>query len=194
MRPATSGVATMESVSYSLQHFLEPTSLLGAMVYGVIFLGGAFFIAQLISVSLKRSRKFFSDTREAIFISQLLRATIYVVAFILYAHLIPALRSLGTALLTGASVVSIIVGLASQSSIGNIIAGFSIFLFRRFHIGDRLQVSTPKGLVTGTIEELTLGCTTLRSSDKEEVVIPNNLMINSIIIRISSKGDEDRSL
>jgi small-conductance mechanosensitive channel len=181
----------MEFAHNDLLHFIDPTSLHGALVYGIIFFGLALFAARLVRVSLKRSRKFFPDTTEAIFVSQLLQVIVYVVALILYAHLIPALRSLGTALLTGASVVSLIVGLASQSSIGNLIAGFSIFLFRRFNIGDRLQINTPKGMASGTVEAMTLGYTTLRTAENEEIMVPNNMMINSIIIRISPKGHED---
>ncbi len=182
---------TMEFARNDLLRFVDPTSLHGALAYGIVFFGVAFFAARLVRVSLKRSRKFFPDTTEAIFVSQLLQAIVYVVALILYAHLIPALRSLGTALLTGASVVSLIVGLASQTSIGNLIAGFSIFLFRRFTIGDRLQINTPKGMVTGTVEAMTLGYTTLRTDENEEIMVPNNMMINSVVIRISPKEHED---
>ncbi len=181
----------MEFARNDLLRFIDPTTLHGALVYGIIFLGLALFVARLVRISLKRSRRFFPDTTEAIFVSQLLQVIVYVVALILYAHLIPALRSLGTALLTGASVVSLIVGLASQTSIGNLIAGFSIFLFRRFNIGDRLQINTPRGMVTGTVEAMTLGYTTLRTAENEEIMVPNNMMINSVVIRILPKEHED---
>ncbi len=184
-------MTTMEFARNDLLQFIDPTSLHGAVVYAIIFFGLAIFTTRLIRLSLKRSRKFFPDTTEAVFVSQLLKVIVYVVALILYAHLVPALRSLGTALLTGASVVSLVVGLASQSSIGNLIAGFAIFLFRRFNIGDRLQINTPKGMATGTVEAMTLGYTTLRTAENEEIMVPNNMMINSIIIRISTKGHED---
>src|SRR5208283_5125577 len=108
-----------------------------------------------------------------------------------YANLIPALRSLGTALLTGASVASVIVGLASQSSLGNLIAGFSIFLFPRYHAGDHLQLNTPKGLATGTVEALTQAYTTLRTSENEEILVPNTVMVNSIIIRLPPMEHEE---
>jgi small-conductance mechanosensitive channel len=174
-----------------LPNFFDPSSLLGALVYAVLFFGLALFAARIVRKSLKRATKFFPDTAEAIFATQLLQVIVFLVAIILYAHLIPALRSLGTALLTGASVASVIVGLASQSSIGNLIAGFSIFLFQRFHVGDQLQLNTPKGLTTGTVEALTLGYTTLRTSDNDEILVPNSVMANSIIIRIPPMGHEE---
>jgi len=174
----------MEFFRDHLTHFFDPSSLIGALVYAVFFFGLALSAARIVRISLKRATKFFPDTAEAIFVSQLLRVLVFLVVFILYAHLIPALRSLGTALLTGASVASVIVGIASQSSIGNLIGGFSIFLFQRFHVGDRLQLNTPKGLVTGTVEMLTLGYTTLRTSENEEIMVPNNVMANSVMIRL----------
>jgi len=173
-----------------LPNFFDPSSLLGSVVYAIFFFGLALFIARIVRISLKRATKFFPDTAEAIFAAQLLQVIVFLMAFILYAHLIPALRSLGTALLTGASVASLVVGLASQSSIGNLIAGFSIFLFQRFHVGDHLQLNTPKGLTTGKVESLTLGYTTLRNSENEEILVPNNLMANSIIIRLPPMGHE----
>jgi small conductance mechanosensitive channel len=50
-------------------------------------------------------------------------AMIWVIILILYAHLIPVLRSMGTALLAGASVASVVIGLAAQSTLGNLVAG-----------------------------------------------------------------------
>jgi small-conductance mechanosensitive channel len=174
-----------------LPHFFDPSSLFGALVYAVIFFGLALFAARIVRISFKRGMKFFPDTAEATFVAQLLQVVVFLIAIILYAHVIPALRSLGTALLTGASVATVIVGLASQSSLGNLIAGFSIFLFHRYHVGDHLQLSTPKGVATGTVEALTLGYTTLRTAENEEILVPNSVMANSIIIRLPPMGREE---
>lgn len=58
------------------------------------------------------------------------------ILLILYAHLIPVLRSMGTALLAGASVASVVIGLAAQSTLGNLVAGVSITIYRPFRLGD----------------------------------------------------------
>jgi small conductance mechanosensitive channel len=178
-------------LSNHLLHYYDPSTLLGALVYAVIFLGLALFAARIVRISLKRATKFIPDTAEAIFVAQLIQVIVFLVAFILYAHLIPVLRSLGTALLTGASVASVVVGLASQSSQGNMIAGLSIFLFQRFRVGDHIQLNTPKGLATGTVEALALGYATLRTYENEEILVPNNVMVNSVIIRLPPKGHKE---
>ena len=71
------------------------------------------------------------------FVTQLSQALIYLGATVLYAHLVPVLPQLGTALLTGVSVASVVIGLAAQNTLGNVIAGFSLLLYRPFRIGDR---------------------------------------------------------
>ena len=57
----------------------------------------------------------------------------------------------GTALLAGVSVASIVVGLAAQNTLSNLVAGFSLLLYRPFHIGDRVQLGTPRGASIGTV-------------------------------------------
>jgi small-conductance mechanosensitive channel len=69
----------------------------------------------------------------------------FAVAFILYLHFIPPLQAFATALLAGVSVVSIVLGLAAQNTLGNLIAGFSLVLYHPFHVGDVVQLNTPKG-------------------------------------------------
>ena len=77
-------------------------------------------------------------------------ALIWVVLLILYAHLIPVLRSMGTALLAGASVASVVLGLAAQSTLGNLVAGVSLTIYRLFRLGDTLRVAAPTGTEAAT--------------------------------------------
>jgi small-conductance mechanosensitive channel len=102
---------------------------------------------------------------------------------ILFAHLIPELRSLGTALLTGASVASILVGLAAQSTLGNLIAGLALLLYRPFQIGDTVQLTVPAGVQTGKIEDITLGYIVIKTPENHEIVVPNSVMASQAIIK-----------
>jgi small-conductance mechanosensitive channel len=105
---------------------------------------------------------------------------------ILYAHLIPVLRSLGTALLTGASIASVVIGLAAQSTLGNLVAGVAITLYRPFRLGDRLQVAAPTGTEVGSVESISLGYTTLRTDDGRLVVVPNSVAASQVAINLSA--------
>jgi small conductance mechanosensitive channel len=96
--------------------FVKPDSVLGAVAYLMIFL----VIAMLLSrahrsgVHAAMTRKGHADLTTISFLQQFSSALIWVIAIILYAHLIPVLRSMGTALLAGASVASIVLGLAAR--------------------------------------------------------------------------------
>lgn len=164
---------------------LNPRTLPGALFYAVVFLAAALFIGRLARLFARRSAKHFSDVTALSFVAQLLQVVVFLIAIILYAHLIPALRAVGTALLAGVSVVSIVVGLAAQNTLGNLIAGLSLLLYRPFHIGDRVQLNTPKGVETGTVSGLSLGYTILRNAEEQEIIVPNSVMVSQVIIRMA---------
>ena len=50
----------------------------------------------------------------------------------------------------------------------------ALLLYQPFRLADRLVVSTPKGVVTGTITSLTLGYTLLETAAAEEVSCPTS--------------------
>jgi small conductance mechanosensitive channel len=143
-----------------------------------------------VSRLLERDRHGMIDRTIASFLSQLGQVSIYLVALIIYAHLVPALRSLGTALLTGVSVASIVIGLAAQSTLGNLIAGISLLLYRPFRLGDQIQVNAPGGKETGVIERLTLGYTVLRTGDKRQIVVPNSTMASQVTINLAAQDPQ----
>jgi small-conductance mechanosensitive channel len=120
------------------------------------------------------------------FLAKLTRYAVYVFAFAAYAHFIPAMSGLGTASLASISVISVIVGFAAQNTLGNLIAGISLLLYRPFKLGDRLQVNAPTGLETGTVESLTLGYTLLKTDDNRRVVVPNSLMASQTNINLTA--------
>src|SRR5262249_54928238 len=119
------------------------------------------------------------------FLTQLSQALVYISSLVLYAHLVPVLRQVGTALLTGVSIASVVIGLAAQNTLGNVIAGFSLLLYRPFRIGDRLQVASPSGLATGTVESLSLGYTMIRTEDGRKVIVPNSTMATQVTVNLN---------
>jgi small-conductance mechanosensitive channel len=167
---------------------LDPSTVAGALLYAVFFLVLALLIARLVRVSISRSARHLPKTTAINFVSQLLQIGVFLAAIILYAQLVPALRSFGTAILAGAGVASVIIGLAAQSTLGNLIAGLSLIIYHPFQVGDKVQLTTPKGLETGTIQALTLGHTIL-SSDGEEIIVPNGVMAGAVIIKLKEKAE-----
>jgi small conductance mechanosensitive channel len=172
---------------HDLLKYLKPDTLIGALAYLVIFI----LVAQLLSRTLRAAvhaamtRKGHLDRTTISFLQQMGSAMIWVIFLILYAHLIPVLRSMGTALLAGASVASVVIGLAAQSTLGNLVAGVSITIYRPFRLGDTLQVTAPTGTEIGVVELISLGYTTLRAQDGHLIVLPNSIAASQVSINLS---------
>lgn len=175
---------------HSILQVLNPAMLPGALLYAVLFAILAIVGTRLVRLLARRGAKHFPDPTATTFLAQFMQVAVIVVAVILYAHLVPALRAVGSALLTGASVLSIVLGLAAQNTLANLIAGLALLLYHPFHLGDQLQVSTPKGVVTGTITSLTLGYTILNTQTAEEIVVPNSVMATAVIIRTTAPAQQ----
>ena len=171
------------------QNFFNPNTLEGALVYLALFLSVALLIARIVKAlftgALKHDTHDLIDRTAATFFVQLSRVVIYVVALVLYTHLIPALHTMGTALLTGASVSAIVIGLAAQNTLGNFVAGLSLLLYRPLEVGDKVQITAPTGLETGTVRSVTLGYTILQTMDNRHVVVPNSLMANQVTVNLT---------
>jgi small conductance mechanosensitive channel len=168
--------------------FLKPDTLLGALVYLIIFLVAALVLSRALRaiVHAAMTRQGHIDRTTISFMQQFGTALIWVFVLILYAHLIPVLRSMGTALLAGASIASVVIGLAAQSTLGNLVAGISITIYRPFRLGDTLQIAAPTGTEIGVVDNISLGYTSLRTPDGRLVVIPNALAASQVSINLSS--------
>lgn len=172
-----------------MRDLLDPSSLVGALIYAVLFLVAAAVVARAIRTSVGRllahSDHVLVDRTGIEFATQLSQVLVYLCASVLYAHLVPVLRQLGTALLAGVSVASVVIGLAAQNTLGNVIAGFALLLYRPFRIGDRVQVAAPSGLITGRVETLSLGYTTIRADDGRKVIVPNSTMATQVTVNVN---------
>ena len=172
----------------ALEKFRKPDSFATAAFYAVVvglvaWLTGGFLRVALHRVLEKRGESV--DQTAVRFLGQLVRVGVWVFAFVSYAQVFPALHGLGTAWLTSAGVAAVVVGMAAQNTLGNLIAGVSLVLYRPFHLGDQLQVSVPGGVETGIVENISLGYTILRTADERRLVIPNNLMASQTIVNLS---------
>jgi small-conductance mechanosensitive channel len=165
---------------------LNPRSISGAALLGAVFFALSSLVVISIRVGARRLGRHLSDVTALEFVSALAQLLAYLVGFVLYAHLIPELRALGTALLTGVSVVSVVVGLAAQATLGNLVAGFSLVLYRQIRVGDTIRLSSPLGVITARVATITLGFTVLLDDEKHQVIVPNSVMMTSTIIRVGS--------
>lgn len=173
---------------------IDPKTFFGAILLAVVFFFFAWLFGRASHLAIQRLLANDSHNRldrtAVKFLAQLARFGVYIFAFISYAHLVPALAGLGTAWLASVGVVSVIIGLAAQNTLGNLIAGISLLLYRPFKVGDLLQVTAPTGLETGVVESLNLGYTLLNTDDHRRVVVPNSIMASQTAINLT--GEDSR--
>ena len=176
--------------AHHLLSFIRPDTLIGALAYLVIFVCAALILSRILrsAVHAAMTRSGHVDRTTLSFLKQMASALIWVVMVILYAHLIPVLKSMGTALLAGASVASVVIGLAAQSTLGNLVAGVAITIYRPFRLGDTLQVAAPTGTEVGVVELISLGYTTLRAPAGHLVVVPNSLAASQVTINLNTNA------
>ena len=168
----------------------DPSTLQGGFLFAVFFAFLAWIVGRMLRLAVQRmlahDKHEHLDLMAVKFLAKLTRYAVYVFAFVAYAHFIPALSGLGGASLTSIGMISLIVGFAAQNTLGNLIAGISLLLYRPFKLGDRLQVVAPTGLETGIVESLTLGYTWLKTDDNRRVVVPNSLMASQTNINLTA--------
>ena len=104
-----------------------------------------------------------------------------VVALTFFIATIVALEQLGvplTTLVAPATVIGIGLGFGAQQMVGDLLAGFFLFAERQYAFGDVIRLSVPGSAqsVTGTVEEITLRVTKLRTAQGELVIVPNSAM------------------
>ncbi|WP_223805314.1 mechanosensitive ion channel family protein [Tsuneonella flava] len=173
-----------------LTDYFNPSHFWGAFALGMIFL----LFGLALSWSLRRALVTLidHDPKERIdrmtvgFIQHLTTFIMWVILALLFCHAVPSLNKLTTSLLAGVSIVSVVIGFAAQSTLGNLVSGISLVIYKPFRRGDRLQLTTPTGVETGIVEDLSLGYTVLRTFDNRRIVLSNGTIANQVMINLSS--------
>lgn len=109
---------------------------------------------------------------------------IYLIALLLILQLIYNINV--TQLVVASSVVALILGYATQSSLSNIFAGITLNIARNVEIGNWIEVEITSGeFIAGHVESLDWRCVTLKSYEETLVVIPNSVLAEKIFVNYS---------
>jgi small-conductance mechanosensitive channel len=90
---------------------------------------------------------------------------------------IPQVRAVAGGLLASSAVLGLIIGFASQRTLGNFVAGLMIAFTQPLRLGDWVEV----GGVEGSVEEIGLMYTFIRTEDNARLVIPNEKLASDTI-------------
>ena len=105
---------------------------------------------------------------------------------IIFSGVLVALSYFGvnlTAALAGLGVGGIAVALAAQKTLENVIGGVSLIFDKAVRVGDMLKV----GDTVGTVEEITLRSTRIRTPDRTVVSVPNGQIASLSVETLSAR-------
>jgi small-conductance mechanosensitive channel len=99
---------------------------------------------------------------------------------------IPQVRAVAGGLLASSAVVGIVVGFASQRTLGNFVAGLLIAFTQPLRLGDEVVIDGMRGVV----EEIGLIYTFVRTDDDDRLVIPNETLASDTILNSTIRSRE----
>ena len=143
----------------------------------VVVLTGTALLARVIDRRIARREL----SSEAITRYRVLRrsitAVILVVGILSALLVIPQVRAVAGGLLASSAVVGIVVGFASQRTLGNFVAGLLIAFTQPLRLGDTVTIVDAPGVV----EEIGLIYTFVRLDNGDRLVIPNEKLASDTI-------------
>ena len=103
-----------------------------------------------------------------------LTAAIWLVAGGIALSTIPGAQAAGTSLLASAGLVSVVVGVAAQSVLGNVFAGLQLAFNGLVRVGDMVTVQAQGQQKTGRIDQITLTAVVIKEGDERQLVMPSS--------------------
>ena len=145
----------------------------------VIFFVGKWIVGMVVKGMMKAMQKGDLDITLRRFISNLARTLLMLFV------IIAAINALGVqtaSLIALVGAAGLAVGLALQGSLANFAAGVLIVLFRPYKVGDWIE----GGGVSGSVEEVQILTTVLKTGDNKRVIIPNSQIMGTTITNYSA--------
>ena len=179
----------MEEGMVFLDRFLSHDKLEQLIIIGIKILLIYILLAAIVYLErrlfkrvIARREKQSIDKTNLIFIRNVVIYTTYAVGFLSMFNQIPGMQQLSKTMLAGAGILAAAVGFGSQQAISNIVSGIFMVLFKPFRVGDYIDMG---GESKGTVVDISLRHTTIRNSENQMIIVPNNVLNNQSIINSS---------
>jgi small-conductance mechanosensitive channel len=147
------------------------------VIVAAVVIAFASLVAKLVDWRISRRHL----TAEAVTRYRVLRRTIvFAIVFVGIVSsllVIPEVRAVAGGVLASSAVVGLVIGFASQRTIGNVVAGILIAITQPLRIGDEVVVEGTQGVV----EEIGLTYTWIRTHDNDRFVVPNEKIASDAI-------------
>lgn len=191
-------IATAVAVTYVASDFFHISVSITTAIYVAIAVVGGVLIIDVIARFLRSRTSPYLGRTAAEGVALATRIIGYTILAVLA---LTAFHVAVSSALFGGTVVGLVLGLALQTSLSNVIAGIFLILSRPFNVGDRVTMTTwqygfsfPTTDVkrfsadylipgfTGVVSSIGLMYTTLITDENVPVKIPNNVVIQAAIL------------
>jgi len=145
----------------------------------IIFVVGRIFVRLLTRGMRKVMEQRDVDKTLVSFVSNLVGMVLLIFV------IIAAVNALGvqtTSFIAILGAAGLAIGLALQGSLSNFASGVLIVLFRPYKVGDWIEAAG----ISGSVEEVQILTTVLKTGDNKQVIVPNGQIMDSIITNYSA--------
>lgn len=164
-------------MNFDWSHYINEENFEKLLRIAIILVVGTIIIS-LLGVLMKKILPSKLSQQRKMIINRFVRYTAIV---ILFTVIISELNIDMAAIFGTAGVIGIVVGVASQTSIGNIVSGFFMVSEKPFEIGDQIRI----GDKTGVVYSIDLLSIKIRTFDNLLLRIPNQTVISSEVINVT---------
>jgi small-conductance mechanosensitive channel len=145
---------------------------------------GAFLVVSIFNILISRLEKRGDLQKDKlVYMKRFFQIIIYLVAIMLILGL---LDQDITAAIAGLGIGALIIGFGLQDIIENWVSGVLLISGKIYSIGDVIKV----GDLTGTVTDIALRTTKLKTYDRNEIIIPNSLLMKEKIINLTGGTHE----
>ncbi len=148
-------------------------------------------IDKIINKTIRHKRKK-NITTLLMFIKRIKKFVIYAIAILSCLFEFEVFNSFSVTLLSGLGIGSVVIGFAAQESLKNFFGSVAIVAGSPYEVGDFIEC-IDKG-VSGTVEDITMRHTVIRTINNRRVVIPNSEMNTYTIENFNYSDNENVKL
>ena len=161
-----------KQITKALDTMMDVVAVYGLKIVGaiiILFVGWtlAGFVHNAIMRAGRRAKHI--DITLFSFVSSLAKYTVLVFTVV---AMLSAFGVQTTSFVAVLGATSLAIGLALQGTLSHVASGLMIIIFRPFRIGDIIEIGT----IGGTVEDISLFTTELRSPDNIKIVVPNSVV------------------
>lgn len=153
--------------------------------YSLVIIAVAWFILRFLKVTTVYLQTKVTDTTQDAgrlrslgtqfaVLRRVFEVATYIVAAALLLMQFEVVRNVGVSLLASAGIAGLVIGLAAQKSISNLLAGIQLSVTQPIRLGDKVVVENE----FGTVEEITLTYVVVQVWDERRLIVPITMFLD----------------